>query len=98
MLYAVMFQDDPDADPQIRPVHMARHLDFLTRNAGHILAAGPLTVPGDAPSGGLWLVEADSAAKVSELVQADPFWPTGLRLSVTIREWRRVFADGQRLV
>ena len=35
---------------------------------------------------------------VTALVHADPFWPTGLRQSVRVLEWRRVFADGARLI
>jgi hypothetical protein len=54
---------------------------LLERNAARIKAAGPLR--GD-PAGGLWLVEADSAAAVDVLVKEDPFWPTGLRRSVRV--------------
>jgi hypothetical protein len=32
---------------------------------------------------------------VRRLCERDPFWPTGLRKSVRILEWRQVFADGQ---
>ena len=40
-------------------------------------------------------VEAIDTAAVTAHVEADPFWPTGLRRSVRILEWRRVFADGE---
>ena len=97
MLYAVLFEDDPrHADK--RAAHMAGHLAFLAANAGRILAAGPLTDAGtDAPAGGLWLVEADDAGADQALIEADPFWPTGLRKTVRILHWRQVFADGRRL-
>jgi hypothetical protein len=68
---------------------------FLERNAARIKAAGPLR--GD-PAGGLWLVEADSAAAVDALVKEDPFWPTGLRRSVRVLEWSQVFCDCKRLI
>jgi hypothetical protein len=32
------------------------------------------------------------------LAGQDPFWPTGLRKSVRVLEWRRVFADGRNLI
>jgi uncharacterized protein YciI len=56
-------------------------------------------VPGsNAATGGLWLVEAGSADEVRRLCENDPFWPTGLRKSVQIHEWTRVFSDGKRLI
>lgn len=95
MIYAVFFEDD-EAHADMRPRHMADHLAFLARNAGTIQAAGPLIDSDDgAPAGGLWLVTADSPEAAGALVQADPFWPTGLRKSVRILEWRQVFAEGQ---
>jgi hypothetical protein len=33
------------------------------------------------------------AQAVRTLVEVDPFWPSGLRESVRILEWTRVFAD-----
>jgi uncharacterized protein YciI len=96
MMFAVLFEDDVSR-AHMRPKHMPAHLAFLEGNAMAIRAAGPLMSAGDGtPAGGLWLVEADSAAAVQALVEADPFWPTGLRKSVRILEWTQVFADGMR--
>jgi uncharacterized protein YciI len=96
MLYAVLFEDD-DAHADTRAEFMADHLAFLESNAGLIHAAGPLSdTEDDSPAGGLWLVEADDARAVRELVETDPFWPTGLRKSVRVLQWTRVFADGER--
>ena len=95
MLYAVLFEDDP-ARADARARHMAEHLAFLEREAARIHAAGPLREAGQG-AGGLWLVEAEDADAARRLVEADPFWPTGLRRSVRVLEWRRVFADGRRL-
>jgi uncharacterized protein YciI len=36
--------------------------------------------------------------KVQALVEADPFWPTGLRKSIQILEWTRVYADGRKMI
>lgn len=44
------------------------------------------------------MVETDGADAVRRLIELDPFWPTGLRKSVKIIEWRRVFVDGKMLV
>lgn len=98
MIYAVLFEDDPDHADK-RAQHMADHLAFLERNAAHINAAGPLEDTSDgASAGGLWTVRADDPQAVQALIEADPFWPTGLRKSVRILEWTHVFSYGRRLI
>jgi uncharacterized protein YciI len=98
MLYAVLFEDNPDR-AEARERNMQAHLAFLERNGARIRAAGPLReAPAGAPAGGLWLVEAPDAAAVRALCESDPFWPTGLRRSIRICEWRQVFAEGTRRI
>ncbi len=98
MLYAVFFTDNA-AHADARERLMPAHLRFLEQHRGHVRAAGPLQdVTDGSAAGGLWLVEAESHDAVTELVQADPFWPTGLRKTVRILQWRQVFADGRRLI
>jgi uncharacterized protein len=98
MLFAVFFEDD-SARLTTRRELMGDHLAFLERNGTAIRAAGPLkAVAGGAPAGGLWLVEAASSEEVCRLCEDDPFWPTGLRKSIQIFEWTRVFADGKKLL
>ena len=98
MLYAVLFEDNPDTAHDLRRRHMPAHLSFLEKNAAQIKAAGPLQTSSGGPAGGLWLVEAESGDTVEALVKEDPFWPTGLRRSVRVLRWSQVFADGKRLV
>ena len=96
MLYAVLFTDD-DAHADARRRLMPAHLDFLEKHRNRIRAAGPLRDTADGtPAGGLWLVEADTLEAVVALYHEDPFWPTGLRKSVRVLEWKQVFADGRR--
>ncbi|WP_422025297.1 YciI family protein [Roseovarius sp.] len=97
MTYVILFEDAPDADPDIRRTHMARHLEFLERNADRIAAAGPLADPQGAGRDGLWIVTG-TMEEAERLVREDPFWPTGLRKSYAIIEWRQVFAGGKRLI
>lgn len=97
MKFAILFEDAPDADPDIRKTHMPDHLAFLERHREMIEAAGPLPGYGES-AGGLWIVEAKDEAAATALVHADPFWPTGLRKSVRVLAWRQVFADGRRLI
>ncbi len=96
MRFAVLFTDNADRAAE-RPRLMPAHLAFLEANRDAVLAAGPL-LEGDAGAGGLWLVEAPDAAAVQALVEADPFWPSGLRLSVRVLAWHQVFAAGRRLI
>ena len=98
MMYAVLFEDHAGR-ADMRAKHMPDHLAFLERNAASIQAAGPLEdAASETPAGGLWIVKADGAAAVRALIEADPFWPTGLRKSVRVLEWTQVFAAGKRLV
>lgn len=96
MMFAVLFEDN-EAHADQRPKHMQAHLAFLEKNRDVIHAAGPL-FEDMTGAGGLWLVEASDRATAQELVETDPFWPTGLRKTVRILEWRQVFAKGVRLI
>lgn len=98
MIYAVIFEDEASRAEE-RPRLMPKHLAFLEQKAGAVRAAGPLKDTADgAAAGGLWLVEAEGPEAVQALVEADPFWPSGLRKSVRILEWTRVFAEGKRRI
>ncbi|PSJ39119.1 hypothetical protein C7I55_16645 [Sphingomonas deserti] len=97
-MYVVLLEDDP-AFADARARLMEEHLQFLERNGDTIRSAGPLRDEiADAGAGGLWIVDAPDRETVQALVEADPFWPTGLRKSVSILSWRQVFADGQRRI
>jgi uncharacterized protein YciI len=95
--FAVILEDEPQRADEIRRAFMPAHLEFLTRHAGVIRAAGPLRPTDDEAAGGLWLVEAPDAAAVKALTREDPFWAAGLRRTIRIQQWARVFADGRRL-
>jgi len=96
--YAILFEDNVNSSVQ-RVKYMDNHLKFLEANGKNVRAAGPLIdVDTGEPTGGLWLVEASDAKAARALVEADPFWPTGLRKSVRILQWCQVFRDGVRQV
>ena len=92
MLYAVLFTDN-DAHTDVRPRLMPAHLKFLEENRQRVRAAGPLLERNGQSAGGLWLVDAADADAVMALVQADPFWPTGLRKDVRVLRWKQVFVQ-----
>jgi len=98
MLFAVFFTDNAE-HAAARERLMPDHLRFLEQHGDHIRAAGPLREASDGSgAGGLWLVDAENHDAVTKLVQADPFWPTGLRKTVRILTWSQVFADGRQLI
>src|SRR5215475_2774024 len=97
MFFAVFFEDDT-AQHDKRNQFMGDHLAFLERNRTAVKAAGPLKAADRGPVGGLWLVEANNAEDVRQLCQDDPLWTTGLRKSVQIYEWTRVFTNGRRVI
>lgn len=98
MKYAVLFEDN-DEFAHMRPKFMDDHLQFLADNCDRIEIAGPLKdAQSQLPAGGLWLVDAETAEQVQELVETDPFWPTGLRKSIRILEWTQVYAHGRKML
>ena len=98
MKYAVLFEDN-DEFAHMRPKFMADHLQFLADNSERIEAAGPMKDGRTQdPAGGLWIVDADNVEQVQNLVETDPFWPTGLRKSIRILEWTQVYVDGKKQI
>ena len=98
MKFIILFEDAPDAEPDIRKMYMVEHLDFLEQNADKIEAAGPLFDTEGQGRDGLWIVEVGAEDEADQLVHQDPFWPTGLRKSYSIIKWRQVYADGMQLI
>ncbi|MBL3705004.1 hypothetical protein GI582_20100 [Sulfitobacter sp. BDSS02] len=98
MLYTIHFHDNANAAPDIRLRFMPLHLAFLRENKAIIHAAGPLKEAEGTVKSGLWLVDVETLDQAWALVKADPFWPTGLRDRVEIKQWAQVFADGKVLV
>jgi len=98
MNFIILFEDDATLGPEVRRKHLPDHLDFLKQHADVISAAGPLAEIDGVPAGGIWLVSADDAEAADALVRKDPFWLTGLRQSVRILPWTKVFEDGGVLI
>ena len=93
MDYVVVFADNEERAGK-RAEFMKEHLAFLRAHAKQISAAGPMKdAETGLPTGGLWLVSAEAREDVVGLVKADPFWPTGLRKSYKILEWKKVYGS-----
>ena len=93
MLFIVQFEDvyadQPERLPE-RAAHMKDHLTFLADHGDWVITAGALRpTPDGAPTGGSWIVNAESRAEVEALYQYDPFWRAGLRKSVRVSHWAK---------
>lgn len=95
MLFIVQFEDIYTEQPARLPErekHMAKHLTFLAGNGDQVIAAGALRPLADGvPTGGIWIVDAESRAAVEALYQDDPFWKAGLRKSVRVSHWSKAY-------
>ncbi len=93
MLFIVQFEDvyadQPERLPE-RAEHMAGHLAFLAGHGNQVVASGALRPSDDdVPTGGIWIVNAESKAAVEALCTGDPFWKAGLRKSVQVSHWAK---------
>ncbi|RJF89436.1 YciI family protein [Oleomonas cavernae] len=90
MLFAVICTDKPDGMP-IRLANRPAHLDWLKAAGARIKLAGPfLTQDGQAMTGSLLVIEADSEPAVRELAAQDPYAVAGLFTRVEFKPWRWV--------
>ncbi len=95
MLFIVQFEDvyaeQPERLPE-REQHMPEHLAFLAEHGALVFAAGALRSSTDGtPSGGIWILNAESKAAAEALYKDDPFWKAGLRKSVCVSHWAKAF-------
>ena len=95
MLFIVQFEDvyaeQPERLPE-RAQHMPDHLAFLARHGDRLVAAGALRASADSmPTGGIWILNAQSKAEAEAFYQDDPFWRAGLRKSVQVSHWAQAF-------
>ncbi|MCT1460169.1 YciI family protein [Aestuariimicrobium sp. p3-SID1156] len=83
------YSDDVDARDRLRPEHRA-HLASLA-DSGELYASGPC--PGTTPASALLIFRVDSAEKVEELLDADPFQKNGIVAQRSIVEWDPVIGQ-----
>ncbi|MEN0137894.1 MAG: YciI family protein [Rhodococcus sp. (in: high G+C Gram-positive bacteria)] len=84
-LFALVYRyvDDADLIAEHRPEHRA-YLRQLS-DAGELVLAGPLGEPG--PPSGLLIFDVESAARVEELADNDPFHARGVIEERSIQRW-----------
>ena len=74
MKFAAIIEYGPDKD-QVKTLHPA-HREYLRRflENGQLRAAGPFTED----AGALWVLDAESAEAVEEIVKGDPYVAAGV--------------------
>jgi uncharacterized protein YciI len=95
VLFVVQFEDvyaeQPERLPE-RAQHMPEHLAFLAKHGDLVVAAGALRPSEEGtPSGGIWILNAESKDAAEVLCKEDPFWKAGLRKSVRVSHWAKAF-------
>ena len=63
------------------------------------LRSYPLNLPGSyqrpsadgTPTGGIWIIDAESHAAAETFYKDDPFWKAGLRKSVRVSHWAKAY-------
>lgn len=98
MPYFIETFDNP-ARAHIRQEHYQEHLDYLASIAPMLLACGAkLDDDGVQASGGVYLVDTDSAQEARSLIEADPFYVHELFSSVELTRWRKAYLDGKNFL
>ncbi len=98
MLFVVIFKDKPNSG-ELRKSHLAAHIAWLDLHQSMVRVGGSLRSELDqSPTGGLWIVEAESKKTIHDLLETDPFWMLGLRQSVEVYHWSKAFEDRKSLI
>jgi uncharacterized protein YciI len=80
----------------IRQERYQEHLDFLSENAGLLLACGAkLSDDGNSANGGIYLVDLETREEAEAFIARDPFSQGNLFHKVGIRRWRKAYLNGE---
>lgn len=84
-LFALLYRYTDDTE--LVTTHRPEHREYLRSLAdkGELVVAGPLGEPG--PAGGLLVFDVDSAQRVQDIADADPFQRFGVVVEQTIQSW-----------
>jgi uncharacterized protein YciI len=88
-LFALVYRYTEDTE--LVTTHRPEHREYLRTLAdrGELLAAGPLGEPG--PAGGLLVFDVDSADRMEDIANNDPFQAHGVIVDRTVQSWTLSF-------
>ena len=82
---------DKPGQPERRRDNRPDHLEYLSRHAERIVAAGPTLGDDDAPNGSVLVMEFDDIAAAQAFADGDPYAKAGVFESVSIKPWKKVY-------
>jgi uncharacterized protein YciI len=89
MFFLFTFDNAPGSDAR-RAATVELHRAYLKQTVGRLLAGGPvMEADGETLQGGLYIIEAETAASAQEWVNADPFTKAGIRVNMRLSQWRK---------
>lgn len=95
MPYLIETFDAPERS-HIRSQRYQEHLDFLSKEAGLLLACGAkLSDDGTSADGGIYLVNVDTRKEAEEFIARDPFMQGNLFRDVVVQRWRKAYLGGE---
>ena len=96
MLFAITCIDKPGA-LETRMATRPTHLAYLESKQPQLILVGPMLDAEGKPCGSLLVVEAPDQAAAEALAAGDPYAAAGVFAEVSVRPFRAVFKDGQKL-
>jgi uncharacterized protein YciI len=96
MLFVLVCTDKPGS-LDLRLATRPQHLAYLETYAARLIQAGALLDLDGRPCGSLLMIDVADRPEAEGFAEADPYNRAGLFESVTIRPYRQVFRDGERI-
>ncbi len=94
MIHATYAQNSP----ALWSEYLDAHVEYLTKKAEIILAAGGLLDDdGERTAGALYIIEAADRAQATDFIEADPFVRGGIIDKFEIVRWRKSFFDNRHV-
>jgi uncharacterized protein len=93
--FAIIAHDHIDASDK-RLIHLAAHLEHVTKHLDRYAVAGPLRDTGNADgviAASLLIVKADSAAEARTFLETDPYFHAGVWRAIEIYDFNAVAGD-----
>ena len=98
MPFVITFVDDPGTDIAKKRDLRQTHVDYVSSNAGRIIASGGLFPDDeDFPNGGLIILDVAERSEAVDYIENDPFFLNGIFSRYSIRRWKKFVFDHQRV-
>jgi uncharacterized protein len=90
--WAIYSWDSPDA-PTLRKEHLKAHLDYAASIMSKIAVGGPLRAGNEPDFGSLIVLKVDGEAEARAILEADPYFQSGVWERFEIRPFRPVIGE-----